>query len=124
MGLKQLTRIVALSFAVASLASSIALAHPMLESASPRVGARVSLPPSEISLSFSEEIDAGLSEISLTSEDGSEVDLAEARSDPTLRILVATVLRPLIPGRYRVAWSVVSADGHSAIGDFVFTVDR
>lgn len=124
MELKQLTRIVALSFAVASLTPSIAFAHPMIESASPRVGARVALPPGEISLSFSEEIDPSLSEISLTSEDGSEADLAEARSGPTLRILVAKVLRPLIPGRYRVAWSVVSADGHSAIGDFVFTVDR
>ncbi len=124
MELKQLTRIVALSFAVASLAPSIAFAHPMLEAASPRVGARVAPAPSEISISFSEEVDASLSKISLTSEDGSEVELAKARSGLTLWVLVAKVLHPLGPGRYRVAWSAVSADGHSTIGDFVFTVVR
>lgn len=126
MELKKLERMVATFLAVAgiSLAPAVAVAHPMLEAASPRVGASVSVAPHEISLSFSEQVQASISKISLTTDEGLKVGLSEVESGVSYRILIAKVLTPLAPGRYQVNWSVVSADGHSAIGDFKFTVTR
>lgn len=121
MGIQQMKRFVILT-AIASLATSTAYAHAMLEEASPRVGARVSSPPSEISLSFSERVEAGLSTISLGAESGDEVALSATSNGASSHVLVARILHPLDPGRYRVRWSVLSVDGHSTAGDFLFTV--
>lgn len=107
---------------IASLTTSAAHAHAMLDAASPRVGAKVAAPPTEISLTFSERVEASLSTISLSASSGDDVALSETGNGASSHVLVARILRPLNPGRYRVRWSVLSSDGHSTAGDFVFTV--
>ena len=123
MGVGEMKEIIILT-AIASLAASTAQAHAMLDEASPRVGARVSSSPGEITLSFSVRVEAGLSTISLSAEGGDEVALSPVGSGPTGHVLVAKVPRPLDPGRYRVRWSVLSVDGHSTAGDYSFTVGK
>lgn len=124
MGIEKMKRKIVIFCAIASLSISAAYAHAMLETASPRVGARVASSPTLITLSFSERVEASLSTVALKSGDGEAVELSPARSGASGHVLVANVLRPLDPGRYRVSWSVLSADGHSTSGDYSFTIAK
>lgn len=110
--------------AIASLSCPTAFAHAMLDSASPRVGARVAASPGEISLTFSERVEAGLSTISLRGEGGEEVLLSAAATGASGHVLVAKIGQALEPGRYIVKWTVLSADGHTTAGDYSFTVAK
>jgi len=105
--------------------SSQAFAHAMLETAAPSAGSTVAT-PDKIRLSFTEALEPHFSTITLAIRDGRDglpVATPKAAVDPAdAKSLVLTLAAPLAPGRYHVAWAVVSVDTHRTQGAFDFTV--
>jgi methionine-rich copper-binding protein CopC len=104
------------------LAALPALAHAMLERASPAVGSTIKSAPAEITLRFTEKLEPGFSTIAVTGRGGERVDAGDPLVDPGDPMVLRTSLKPLAPGRYKVAWRVVSVDTHVTQGDFNFTI--
>jgi methionine-rich copper-binding protein CopC len=110
---------------IASLASFLLLggvtahAHALLDRAEPLVGSTVNAAPREVSLSFTQNLEAAFSTIEVTDTSGQRVD----EGKPSIEGNVMRVqLRAIPPGTYRVEWHVLSVDTHTTEGRFSFTV--
>ncbi|MGA8047595.1 MAG: copper resistance CopC family protein [Dermatophilaceae bacterium] len=110
------TIIVAL-LVIAGLVAPAVLAHAQLLSSNPTSGA--TLPTAdEVSLTFSEDINADFVQIVAEGPDG---DIADG--DPV--VAGAVVTQPIAPigsGLHTVTYRVVSADGHPVSGSVTFTL--
>lgn len=101
-----------------ALAPTSATGHSELIASSPRDGARLAEAPSAIVLRFSEPLRRPVL-----------VRVRDARGREKVRAVRFTARRPrivraplgaLAPGRYRVQWIVVAADGFTQGGGFAF----
>lgn len=108
----------ALAFA---LATSQAFAHAHLKTASPAEGATVGA-PAEITLGFTEELEAKLSSITVKDAHGGVVNAAPAEPVPGDRKALKVRLKPVSPGAYSVEWAATSVDTHRVTGQYRFTV--
>jgi copper resistance protein C len=109
--------IIASLFAFAT--SGAAQAHAFLDHASPLVGSTVAAAPHEVSLSFTQNLEAAFSTVEVTDGNGARVDQGKARvSGSTMQI----GLKALPPGTYKVHWHALSVDTHSTQGSFSFHV--
>jgi methionine-rich copper-binding protein CopC len=116
-----LSRLAGLGLAVLlCVLASPATSHSLLLESSPAAGATV-IAPDQISLRFNNRVEKGLSRLRLVDAAGAAQSLPIAVADHGVDRLTAA-LPPLRPGRYRVEWQVLSADGHVVSGRFVFTV--
>lgn len=116
---------IGLMAAAFALASQSAQAHALLESAAPPVGGSVANSPSQIRLTFSEEVVPQFSGAQLVAEAGAAIPLGRPSVDPADRkTLVVPIGRELAAGRYKVSWRAVSVDTHRTEGSFSFTVGR
>ena len=93
-------------------------AHSALVSAVPADQAVLASGPTELVLTFNEEINPRFAQLAL-SRSGDVVALNPATATGT--VLRATLADPG-PGTYRIAYRVVSADGHPISGETSFTV--
>jgi len=113
----------ALASVVLVLATPMLLwAHASLVSSDPAAKSLLHVAPSQIRLVFSEALEPSLGRISLAGPDGATVKLAATGDPHDVNALIAPV-GALRTGAYRVAWRVVSADGHAVEGSYVFTVE-
>lgn len=100
-----------------------AFAHATLDHAVPGVGATVQASPSELQISFSENVVAAFSGATLTTAAGAAIPtgkaVVQASSPDTLHVPVG---RKLAPGTYVVNWHVVSDDTHRTSGSYKFTI--
>ncbi len=81
--------------------------------------------PKQLSLSFSEGIEASLSQVLLQRQDGqasTAITTGKVISGRDERTLDVPLDAPLEPGRYQVKWRVLAKDGHKTQGDYRFTV--
>lgn len=111
-----------LSAALLVLVSPLALAHAHLTHPVPAADATVAA-PTQLSLGFSEGIEPGFSQVTLTAASGNTValqPLATAADDR--KTLVVKPEAPLPAGQYTVHWRVVSVDTHKSAGEYRFTV--
>ncbi|HZI42322.1 MAG TPA: copper resistance protein CopC [Gemmatimonadaceae bacterium] len=110
---------------VASLAGvrGVLYAHAMLVSAEPPADSVVPASPRRVRLLFSEQLEPTLASISLIGGDGRATKLHVAGDPYDVDALIAPIA-DLAPGAYRVAWHVVSADGHPVGGSYLFWVGR
>ncbi len=96
-----------------------AAAHTALERSAPAADASVAAPPTAVELVFTEPVSARLATVVVTGPDG-----ADATEGP-VQVSGASVVQPLradaAPGRYRVAYRVVAADGHPITGTYDWT---
>ncbi len=113
-----------LAFAAAALVSGAALAHALLDHALPAVGATVAAAPAEVTLWFTQPLEAAFSGAAVTDAAGQRVDTGEATIDPRDARELHVKLKPLQLGAYKVSWHAVSVDTHRTTGDFSFTVGR
>jgi methionine-rich copper-binding protein CopC len=104
------------------LAALPALAHAMLERASPAVGSTIKSAPREITLRFTEKLEPAFSTVAVSGQSGERVDGGDPHVDPGDPMVLRASLKPLAPGSYKVVWRVVSVDTHVTEGDFKFTV--
>ncbi len=103
-------------------ASSAALAHGKLLSASPPVGGEVTGSPSEIRITFSEGIFPKFSGAVLKDSAGHVVKTGTPGVDASKKQLVVPVAAPLARGAYQVDWHVVCEDTHRMHGEYGFVV--
>ena len=116
-------RVVAVVLAVGAallFGAAPAWAHSQLEGASPANGTSVATPPSNVSLTFNEDVQPGFTVITLIGPDGKDYHSGDVtETDQT----VAVGALPLGPaGVYQIGYRVVSADGHPVSGKTSFTL--
>lgn len=126
-------KILRMTFAAAAFAGATAFAapgftgsawaHAFLDHAAPSVGSTSQGAPGELTLSFTQNIVAAFSGVSVTSAAGASIPAGKTRvnsSDPaTLHVSLG---RKLAPGTYVVHWHVVSVDTHHTSGSYKFTI--
>lgn len=115
---------VALALLPAAVAAGPAWAHAMPQRSSPRAGATLTSAPTEVSILFDDELQAGRCKLRVEDAHQHIVSLGAARVDPGHPRRLSVALRPLGPGRYHVSWVAVSRDGHRTEGDYDFSVSR
>ncbi len=94
-------------------------AHARLRSASPAPGDMLNAAPKEVSIVFSEALEAKFSSIEVRDAKGTRFDDGAAHGGADAKTLVVG-LKPLSPGDYTVAWHATSVDTHKTEGSFTF----
>lgn len=118
---KYLTAVLATIPLLLLLVGGQAAAHAMLERAEPRVGNTVAMAPRDVTLWFTQKLEAAFSTISVTDPAGQRIDTGKARvsgNQMSVSILAGGA------GMYRVIWRALSADAHTTDGSFTFQVGR
>ncbi len=114
---------IALAFALTGAAAGPAGAHAFLVEASPKVGGRVAASPTELRLSFDEDLTPRQSSAVLSDAAGHVVATGAARLDAKdASVMIVPLIARLAPGRYLVRWRAVSPDHHVNTGDYGFSV--
>jgi methionine-rich copper-binding protein CopC len=98
-----------------------ASAHGFLDHAEPRVGNKVAAPPREVTLWFTQKLEAAFSTITVTDPAGKRVDTGKIRVSGSQ---MPVSLRPGGTGTYHVTWHVLSVDTHTTDGSFTFQVGQ
>ncbi|MCJ7712790.1 MAG: copper resistance protein CopC, partial [Chloroflexi bacterium] len=110
---------VAAGLLLALVIAAPTLAHADLVESSPKDGAVLETPPTKVTLTFSEALDAGKSSFKLLGPDGTvgtgRVTVANAKVMALDELTLAT-------GAYEVRWTAASPDGHLIRGTLAFTV--
>jgi len=104
-----------------SLATGEAAAHALLDHAEPRVGNKVATAPREVTLWFTQKLEAAFSTITVTNAAGQRVDTGKTRVSGSQ---MSVSLRPGGTGTYHVTWHVLSVDTHTTDGNFTFQVGQ
>lgn len=105
----------------AAAAPPRAVFHTRLVAAEPAQDDTIPESPARIRLTFSEPVSPALARIALVARAGEPLLLIVRGDSLNPQVLLATP-PTLLPGAYRVAWRVVSADGHPVSGDYAFWV--
>jgi putative copper export protein/methionine-rich copper-binding protein CopC len=103
--------------------AGVALAHAALRRADPPAGGRVSQPPRELRLEFSEAVAARTSRIELIAPDSQRFGLPVRADSALANVLLAEVPPLTVAGPYRVEWRLVGPDGHAVTGTYGFVID-
>jgi copper resistance protein C len=115
------TTVITVIMLIFLLGNGAARAHAFLDHASPLVGSTVPTAPHEVSLSFTQNLEAAFSSVEVTDGGGARVDLGEPEiSGSSMRV----GLKSLSPGTYHVHWQALSVDTHKTEGSFTFDVGR
>jgi len=96
-------------------------AHALLDHASPRVGATMSTAPREVTVWFTQKLEAAFSGLKVTNAAGQRIDTGSTRVNGNV---ISVTLRPGGTGTYRVDWTVLSVDAHTTEGSFTFRVGQ
>ena len=116
----------ALQAAIVALAiyggSVSALAHAKLLSVDRPPAVAEGTAGTELRLTFSEGIELAFSKVTMVDANQKEIAQGALALDPAdAKIVVVTLPDRLPAGRYTIAWSVVSSDGHKAAGSQDYT---
>jgi len=121
MGIRRSSASVLLAGALFLLPAA-ASAHADLASSDPVGGAVLSQPPSEVVLTFTDELDPAGSGFTVSDDAGARVGEGEV----DLQVAERNVLRGGVTiegaGTFEVRWTALSADGHPEEGTFEFQV--
>jgi methionine-rich copper-binding protein CopC len=96
-----------------------ASAHTFLDRAEPRVGNTVATAPSEVTLWFTQKLEAAFSTVTVTNAAGQRIDTGKTRVSGSQ---MSVSLRAGGTGTYHVTWRVLSVDTHTTDGSFTFKV--
>jgi len=112
--------LIAATFAAgAFLSGSQAFAHAFLDHASPPVGGTVATAPHELTLSFTQNLEAAFSTVQVTGPNGTQLGQGKAQiSGNTMRVSI----KAAGPGTYHVHWHALSVDTHTTQGNYTFHV--
>jgi methionine-rich copper-binding protein CopC len=105
------------------LSDSAAFAHAELASSNPPAGATVRTAPTEISITFTEEVEPKFSTIEVQDAKGKRVDQGPAKTEPNDAKILSVAVKPLNAGTYKVIWHAISSDdSHKTKGSYEFTI--
>ena len=111
--------IAVITAAVVMLAPAVADAHAHLDHASPPVGATVPTAPPDVTIWFTQKLEAAFSGVDVTGPSGASVNCRAATDQRQYHEDRDQGRRP---GAYHVRWHAVSVDTHKTEGNFTFTV--
>ncbi|MGE0716311.1 MAG: copper resistance CopC family protein [Alphaproteobacteria bacterium] len=109
----------ALALAIAA-APSPTLAHAVVLESTPAPDATVPAGNIDCRLKFNGRIDAARSRLSLIGPDGKARALPQMAENAVDRLSARA--EGLTPGRWRIQWQVLAADGHVTRGEIPFSV--
>lgn len=118
---RQFACAIAVLCAVLAFGTQIASAHATVVSSTPGDGQSVPSSPSELSVTFSENVTVVSGGLSLLNADGNTIGLAESQV-VNGRTLTAATTGVLADGTYVMTYRVLSADGHPISGSLLFGV--
>jgi copper transport protein len=113
-------RALALALAALALVPASAGAHAVLQATTPERGARLDTAPREVTLRFSEPVEAEFGAVRVFASDGREVQ--QGRTVARGSQVTVGLRAGLGEDGYTVTYRVVSADSHPISGGFVFVV--
>ena len=109
--------------ALAGPAAPRVLGHSNLVTSDPGAGDVVATPPTQLTLTFGEPVEASYSNVDVRDGNGAAVVTHAGAPDPTDPRTLVVPLPELADGVYTVDWRTVSAtDGHGTTGFFTFGV--
>lgn len=97
-------------------------AHAFVSRTDPRQSASLSEPPAQAPIWFDGPVEKMYLQVRVETETRRRVDQHDAHLSPDDETLVEAGLPRLMPGRYRVFFSVVARDGYKREGSFSFLV--
>lgn len=100
-----------------------ALAKPSLDHADPKVGSEVDVPPTEIKVWFSEEVDYNFSSLEVDDSQGKQIDNEDTHQDPNDKKGLIISIPRQYDGEYTVIWKVTTPDSQQSEGKFKFTIN-
>ena len=123
---RQARRLAAALAAVVALlaAPAPAYAHGHLTASQPAAGARLTVAPSMLALTFSEAPELAVTSLRLllAGADSTQVVLGTLQRGGDAHTVTAAITGPLRAGRYVVYWQMAGADGHVTRGNYSFTI--
>jgi methionine-rich copper-binding protein CopC len=99
-----------------------ALAHAKLIRSRPNASETLAEMPASVELWFNERLEDEFNSIEVADSAGRKVEDGHARVNPQQRTNLLVRLRTLSPGSYLVHWKILSVDGHTSRGRFIFSV--
>ena len=111
-----------LVFLAGLLAPPKALAHAKLIRSRPTASEVLAETPASVELWFNERLEDEFNSIEVIDSAGQKVEEGHARVNPQQRTNLLVRLRRLPPGSYLVHWKILSVDGHTSRGRFIFSV--
>ncbi len=99
-----------------------AWAHAILNSTDPPINGVVAQAPSQLSLTYSENVEVSFGAIRVYTCAGTRITTDAPGHTPTSDHTVVVKIPKLAPGVYLVAWRVISADSHPVNGTYSFRV--
>ena len=116
-------RLIIAGWATAMLLSPLpALAHAHLDHAMPAPNSAQGQAPKEVTIWFTEALEAKFSSIEVRDAKGVTVHAGPAFLVPGNTAQLRVPLKELSPGAYKVIWRVLSVDTHRSSGEFSFRV--
>src|SRR5712671_5648656 len=112
--------VLAASAVLALSGAGTAFAHAQLSKAVPAVGGAVAAAPTEVTLNFSEKLEASFSTVIVRDAVGKKMNKADGQVDKADRTVMRVTLDPLMPGIYIVEWRALTADTHKTEGAYIF----
>jgi copper resistance protein C len=115
-------RFLLISVATAALLAfpAVASAHVELISSSPEAGTNLDAAPTEVTVTFDDELDPDHSAFTVTDADGNEVGSGEVDLTVADRNVMRGEVSVSDPGVYTVNYTVAGVDGHEIDGTFSF----
>jgi copper resistance protein C len=102
------------------VAARPAAAHASLIASDPPAGVTLDAAPSQVALTFSEQVEQQFARVTVTDPEGQRVDNGEiAVAGEQVDVPLESLKRS---GTYRVAYRVASADSHPIEGEYTFAV--
>jgi methionine-rich copper-binding protein CopC len=121
-GLRRAVVVVLLAAAAMVGAAGPAFAHSQLVGSDPADGTSLDAGPTQVALTFNEDMPAGFDAVTVIGPDGKAWQNGQVMTNgPTVSVPVA----PLGPaGRYQIGYRVVSGDGHPVEGSTSFVLTK
>ena len=92
---------------------------PPLRTRAPPAGSALSAAPQEVTLTFTDTLEAAFSKVTVTDANGIEVSQGKGQVNGNV---MRVSLKPLTAGSYKVNWRAVSTDTHKTEGNFTFSI--
>ncbi len=105
-------------------AASPAWAHAILKSSNPPKDQVTATSPSQLSLTFNENVEVSFGAIRVYTCSGSRITTGAPGHAPNTGHTVVLSVPKLVPGVYLVAWRVISADSHPVSGTYSFRIGQ
>lgn len=96
------------------------MGHVELVSSSPKVGANLDTAPTEVTITFDDELNPEKSSLTVTDADGNEVGSGDVDLTVADRNVLTGAVSVSAPGVYTVSYTVAGIDGHEIDGTFSF----